>query len=133
MPTIQEEAQLSPEELLKAVGQLSTPELDAFAQHVSTLRAERAAPRLSANESVLLQQINQGLPDDTQRRFDELVFRRRAQTLTPHEHTELLALTEQIERTDARRLELLAELSHLRQVPLRRLMDQLGLRPRPHD
>ena len=133
MPTIQSEAQLSPEELLKAVGQLSTPELETFADDVLTLRAERVAPRLTADEAALLQQINQGLPDDLQERFDALVARRRAETLTPQEHAELLALTERVEQTDARRLEHLVELSRLRKVPLKQLMEQLGLRPRPHD
>jgi hypothetical protein len=81
MPTVQLEAQLSPEQLLKAVGQLSTPELEAFANDVLTLRAERVAPRLSSEEATLLQQINQGLPDELQKRFNELVARRRAETL----------------------------------------------------
>lgn len=133
MPTIQLEAQLSAEQLLKAVGQLSTPELETFAERIFVLRAERVAPRLPADEASLLQQINQGLPDDLQNRFDELVARRRAETLTPQEHAQLLALTEQIEQADARRLEHLVELSRLRKVPLKQLMEQLGLRPRPHD
>lgn len=133
MPTVQLEAQLSPEQLLTAVGQLSTPELEAFAEHVSALHAERVAPRLPADEATLLQKINQGLPDDLQNRFDELVTRRRAETLTPNEHTELLALTERIEQMDARRLGHLVELSRLRKMPLKQLIEQLGLRPRPHD
>jgi len=133
MPTIQVEAQLSPEELLKAVGQLSTPELDAFAQHVLALRAERIAPRLLPGETQLLQEINRGVPDELQARYDELIGRRRAQTLTPEEHAELLRLTERIERFDAERLERLAQLARLRQVPLRTLVQQLGLRPHPHD
>jgi hypothetical protein len=133
MPIIQVEAQLSPEQLLKAVGQLSTPELDDFAERILTLRAERVAPRLPVDEAALLQQINQGLPDDLQARFDALVARRRAEVLTPQEHAELLALTEKIEQMDARRLEHLVDLSRLRKVPLKQLMEQMGLRPRPHD
>jgi hypothetical protein len=133
MPTVQLEAQLSPEQLLKAVGQLSTPELEAFADDVLTLRAERVAPRLPVDEAALLQQINQGLPDDLQARFDALVARRRAEVLIPQEHAELLALTEKIEQMDARRLEHLVDLSRLRKVPLKQLMEQMGLRPRPHD
>jgi len=133
MPTIQVEAQLSPEELLKAIGQLSAPELDAFALRVLALRAERVAPRLSADATELLRIINQGVPGELQQRYDELIARRRAGTLTPEGHAELLSLTKQVEQVDAHRLELLAELARLRQVQLKTLIQQLGLRPRPHD
>ena len=133
MASVQAEPHLSTEELLQAVGRLDTPQLEMFTAQVNALRARRVAPVLSAPEAELLMHINKGVPPDIQNRYDVLIARRRAGTLTPTEHDELLSLTKQVEQIDARRLELLAELSQLRKVPLNALIEQLGLKPRPHD
>ena len=58
MPTIQIEADLSPDQLLKAARQLPRQEFDRFVGQVLRLRAERSAPVLPAAESELLQKIN---------------------------------------------------------------------------
>lgn len=50
MPTIHVEAEVSREELLKAVEQLSPQELSQFVSQVLTLRARRDAPGLSATD-----------------------------------------------------------------------------------
>jgi hypothetical protein len=96
---------------------------------VLSLRAERGAPVLPAAESELLLKINRPIPDDLQRRYDELIARRDARTLTPEEHEELLGLTDQVELLEADRMGHLIELAQLRQIPLEALMKQLGLQP----
>ncbi|WP_416666121.1 hypothetical protein [Egbenema bharatensis] len=80
-------------------------------------------------EAELLQQINQGLPADSQHRYDQLRTKLNAKTITPEEHQELLALVDIFEQADAERLQHLIELSQLRQVPLPDLMHQLGIHP----
>ena len=72
--------------------------------------------------------INQGFPLDVQRRLNELVAKRRAETLTPDEHEELLRLIEQSERAEAARVEALAQLAALRGVSLTTSMDDLGIK-----
>jgi len=129
MPIVQVEARLSTDELLKAVGQLSRPELEQFAVQIITLRAQRRAPSLPQAEAELLLKINQGLPPEAQRRYNELVAKRRAESLTPDEYDELLRLTDQTENLEARRMEYLAELARLRQTSLVELMKNLGIRP----
>lgn len=129
MPIVQVEAQLSTDELLKAAGQLSRTELDQFALQIIALRARRQAPSLPQTEAELLLKINQGLPLEVQKRYDELVAKRRAESLTPDEYDELLRLTDQIENLEARRIEYLAELARLRQTSLTELMEDLGIRP----
>lgn len=121
MPTIQVEVQLSSEELLKAVEQLSPPDLEKFVSQVLVLQAQRKA------ESELLQKIHQSIPSDTQNYYDELIAKRQAETLTPEEHSELLHLTEQIEKLQAQRIEYLAELARLRGTSLTALMENLGI------
>jgi hypothetical protein len=127
MPTVQVQAELSPEDLLRAVAQLDPPELDQFVSRVVALRAQRQAPGLTASESRLLLTINQGLPADLQQRYADLVARRRAGRLTPSDHQELLGLTGQVERLEAERAQALVELARLRQVPLDALLKELGL------
>jgi hypothetical protein len=128
MSTVRIEAQLPTDELLKAVGQLSQPELEQFVFQVIALRAQRKAPSLPRAESELLLKINQGASPDVQKRYGELIAKRRAETLTPDEYNELLRLTEQTEALEARRVEYLAELARLRNTTLAALMKDLGIR-----
>jgi hypothetical protein len=127
MPVIQAEA--SQEQLLRAVEQLKPDELDRFVAQVVALRAARVAPNLPHDEAVLLQRINTGLSAELQQRFDELVERRQQELLTQAEHTELVALTDQIEQRDAERTEALVQLALLRHLSVRELMQTLGLQP----
>lgn len=85
-----------------------------------------------ARESELLAQIDQGLPGREARRYQELMERRRAETLTPGEHEELLQLTVAAEGIQAERIRLLIELAQLRGTTLDALMKDLGLRPSPN-
>lgn len=127
MPTIHLEAQVSPEELLKAIDQLTSTDLERFFVQVLALRAQRNAPALRPEESDLLQKINQGLPLDLRDRYEALIGRRRSGALTPDEHDELLRLTDQVEALQAERAENLARLARLRGVPLATLLDSLGI------
>ena len=88
---------------------------------------------MSEREADLLMKINQGLPANLQERLSHLIAKRRAETITSKELQELKKLTDQVEILDAQRLELLIELAHLRNVPLRKLIKQLGLTPVRHD
>jgi hypothetical protein len=115
--------------LLSGVAQLETADLEQFAEQVTLLLARRKVPSLPQPEAELLHQINRGLPEATQHRYDELRAKRHAETLTPEEHQELLSLVDSVEQADADRLQHLIELSQLRQVPLPNLMHQLGIHP----
>jgi hypothetical protein len=128
MPTVQVEAHLSPDDLLRAVQQLESPELEQFLARVVALRAQRQAPHLAQAETELLVKINRGLPDDLRQRHDSLAAKRDQETLTPDEHAELLRLTAQIEQLQADRIAALSALAELRGKPLTGLMDDLGLR-----
>jgi hypothetical protein len=128
MATVEVRFQVSPDELLNGVAQLDTPALEHFISQVLTLRAKRIAPSVPKREAELLQQINQGLLPDVQQRYDELTAKRRAETLIPEEHQELLALVDRIEQADAERVRALIELAQLRHVSVTTLMAELGIR-----
>lgn len=129
MPVVQVEAQLPTDELLRAVGQLNQPDLEQFVSQVIALRAKRQAPSLPRVESELLLKINAEVPSDIQTRYNELIAKRQAETLTPGEYKELLQLTQQVEKLEVRRVEYLTELARLRRTSLTALMAKLGIRP----
>jgi hypothetical protein len=126
---IQVKTELSFDELLKAVEQLSLSDLEQLMSQVIALQAQRKARSLSKAETELLLKINQGLPPDVQQRLNELVAKRQAETLSFEEHQELLQLTDQIEKSDAKRVQYLTELARLRGASLTALMKELGIHP----
>ena len=124
---------IEPEQLLQAALQMSRPEIEQFVRKLFSLKVRQEAPGLSKREAELLMKINQGLPAALQERLNELIEKRQAEIISAKELRELKKLTDRVEKFDATRLELLIELAHIRQVPLRKLIKQLGLKPVPHD
>jgi hypothetical protein len=132
MATIQIEAQISADQLIRAVEQLPSDELGAFVEQVLALRARRAAPQLDQQETTLLLQINEQFAPDEQRRYDELVAKRQDETISPEELRELIRLTDEREQRNVERLAALTELARLRGVTLAALMSALGIAARPY-
>ncbi|MCX6056800.1 MAG: STAS/SEC14 domain-containing protein [Chloroflexi bacterium] len=127
MTILRVESLVSSDDLLKAVGQLNMPELERFTSEVIALQAQKKAPSLPRSESELLLKINQGLPEKFKRRYDELIEKRRAETLSQKEYKELLRMTQETEKFEAQRVECLAQLAKTRKTTLSGLMKSLGL------
>jgi hypothetical protein len=100
----------------------------ALEERLRTTGKNGATP-LTARESQLLQDINLGLSQETWQRYHALAGKRSAETLSPAEHDELLALTHLIEEANARRLGHLLELARLRGVTLDEVVRDLGISP----
>ena len=83
-----------------------------------------------AKEIDLLRRIYRELPHEVADRYRMLMEKRRAETLTEAEHAELIRLTDQSEQLQAERIKSLAELAHLRRIPLTKLVEDLDFRPR---
>jgi hypothetical protein len=129
MSVLQVEANLTADQLLKAVRQLSPAELNEFVLSVNRLKPEPRAPRLSPRETELLLKINQALPADWLKKHGKLYRKWQRGAATPEEHETLKTLNRRLEAANAERLGYLAELAQIRQKPLRVLMKELGLRP----
>jgi hypothetical protein len=125
--------QIEKEQLLDALLRMPQRELEQFVAKAFSLKARERTRALSEREAELLFKINRGLPPAAQRRLNELIDKRRAEAISAKELRELKKLTDQIVKSDAKRLELLTELARLRNVPLRKLIKRLGLKPVPHD
>lgn len=104
--------------------------LRAVQEHLGLSRRAKKPSHLPQDEARLLEQINQGLPEAVWQEYSHLVSLRRAETLSPEEHTRLIALSDQIEEAHLQRMTHLAELAKRRQIPIQTLMQQLGIRPR---
>jgi ABC-type uncharacterized transport system ATPase component len=133
MPTIQLDAELSFNQVVNAVKQLSDAEREKLLSQVAAVRPLYGDHQLSRAESKLLIKINKGVPEEIQSRYNELIHKRDEKTLTDEEYEELLRLTDQIELLDAERLKYLTELAAIQNKPLVLLMDELGIKPPPVD
>jgi hypothetical protein len=80
-------------------------------------------------ELELLQKINQALPEKLQQQYNDLSAKMRSQTITLKEHQDLLKLIDVVEQADGNRLQNLIQLSHLRNISLAELMEQLQIYP----
>ena len=80
--------------------------------------------RLPQIETNLIQKINQSL--------SQIEWQRQAEALTPDEQVELIALSDQIEEANVKRIEYVAELAKIRQTTIPAMMKELGLKPMAH-
>ncbi len=127
MQTVKVKTRLSMEDLLHAAEQLSLYELEKFVRQLVTLQAYKKAPSLSKDESQLVLKINQGIPQDIQKRYEELIAKRQSETLEEDEYNELLAISDQVEKLDTYRIQSLKELADIRHISLSALMKKLGI------
>jgi hypothetical protein len=88
--------------------------------------------RLSAEEQANLEALNDELTRTFWKRYRTLAAKREDETLTEDERQEFLALTQQSEAWNVRRLELLEELAQKRGMHFPELMRLLGIRHHPH-
>jgi hypothetical protein len=128
MPVIHVDAQVSPEQLLKAVEQMPSTELDAFVTQIMALQARRGASNLTPREPELMLRIHQALPMELQRRFDELVEKRQSGEISESELGELIAITDRSEEMEADRIHALADMAELRNTTVPALMHVLEIR-----
>ncbi|MBF2079844.1 MAG: hypothetical protein IGR76_15325 [Synechococcales cyanobacterium T60_A2020_003] len=119
------------DQLLSGVAQLETADLEQFVGQVNLLLAQRRGPNLPQRETELLEQINRGLPEPIQQRYDALQIKLHEESILPEEHQELLGLIDTVEQASADRLQALIELAQLRQISLDALMHQLQIHHPP--
>src|SRR5579883_2952416 len=70
--------------------------LQALAQrlHTASASSKSGTTRLSPEETRLLSEINQGLPEETAQEYRDLLAKRRAETLTPEEQARLIEISD---------------------------------------
>jgi hypothetical protein len=121
------EAAMSVDELLKAVDNLNATDVEQVFDRLLFVRARHRAPVATQEETALLRTINQSIPPALHDRYEVLADKRDDETLTEAEHQELLTICDRIEWIGVHRIEALAQLATIRQVPLPQLMTDLGI------
>jgi hypothetical protein len=86
----------------------------------------------SNNEANLLQIIEHIIPEEIQERYDHLTQKKLGSDLRPEERSELLALIDEIELLDARRIKAMIQLASFRGISLRALKQQMGIQPKAY-
>ncbi len=126
MPSINVEVQLSSEQLLQAVEQLTQPNLEQFLSQLVILHTHKKAARLLKNEAkVFLKAYQDPIIDN--HNYEKLIDKPEVETLTKEEYQALLYLGEQIDKLQAQRIEYMAELAKIHGISLTQLMENLGL------
>jgi len=120
-------------QLKKVAGQLGLTPDTYIMRLLQTDLQNRAAPaRLSPAESKLLKKINASLSAIEWERYRILLAKRDAEELDAQEHAELIALSDEIEEANARRMKAVAELARLRKTAIPALVESLGLSSSAH-
>lgn len=84
---------------------------------------------MSTREAALLQQLDLDIPLEKWTLYLDLKEKRQKETITNDEYEVLISLTNDVEMANAKRINALAELSQIRNIPIRILMKQLDLKP----
>jgi hypothetical protein len=103
--------------------------VDPAAYAVEVLNDALGRAGAATREGELLRRLDLGLSPEAWARYRSLVTKRRDESISEPELTELISLTDQIESANARRLEAVTELSRLRGKSLQETFDELGLGP----
>lgn len=114
--------------LLDGIAQLDNQSLEQFAEKVNTLVAKRKTVSLSERETILLKEINKGIPAKISERFHELQTKQRQSTLSSKERKELNNLVDTVEMIEANRLEAMIQLSQLWNISLNQLREKLQIK-----
>jgi predicted O-linked N-acetylglucosamine transferase (SPINDLY family) len=88
-----------------------------------------AQPSISSREATLMQQIDLDIAPEQWKLYLALKTKKQKGKLPKTQQIQFTSLCELIENANAKRIAVLAELSQIRKIPIRVLMEQLGLNP----
>lgn len=112
--------------LIREAERLDNRSLDNLIAQVTLLRVRRNAPPDA--ETKLLSKINKGLLLVQVERLRTLNQKRQQKPLTSEEQEELIQLVTKTEQLNVNRLRYLTQLARLRNVSVREVMRQLGIK-----
>ena len=122
MADISRQASMTTLEIITAIRQLGPVDLDKVAYQVTQLRMQL----VTGLEAELLRVVRRR-PRTFNRRYSELMGKRREETLTELEYQELLHMTDEAEAFDVQRIKAMSELASLRETNPDTLMVELGM------
>lgn len=119
--------------LIQGVAEMPISEMERFVQQVNALIVQKKTTDKNYRERFLLGKINQTvLSKEKIERYQKLVQKLEAETISKAEYKEFMKLTELEEQIRYERLTYLVELAQLKSITLPELMDKLGLNRPTH-
>ena len=119
--------------LIQGVAEMPISEMERFVQQVNALIVQKKTTDKNYRERFLLGKINQTvLSKEKIERYQKLVQKLEAETISKAEYKEFMKLTELEEQIRYERLTYLVELAQLKSITLPQLMDNLGLNQPSH-
>ncbi len=106
-------------------------EPDLYILNALQERLQRSLPTSQPTKADLLLQINIGFSEQTWEQYHTLIAKRRAETLSPEEHGQLIQLSNRLESLNVARIQALIQLANLRNQTLEDLMQNLGINTGP--
>ena len=117
----------TPSKILDEMGRLTVRQLERVIEKAALLRLQKRKRVMPLRESDLLQKIGRGLSQEKNLRLQQLEQKLRDEVITRNEHSELLRLTNELERLASQRLKALRDLAVLRRTSVAKLMQEMGL------
>lgn len=128
MEEVQIQSKIDTHSVLREMAQMPVQELEKFLQEVSALIKRKKTPDKEGRERLLLEKINKTILDKKRKeRYQFLIVKLEADTISKAEHTELGQLSDLQEKLRNQRVKYLIELAQLRAVTLPQLMSAMGL------
>lgn len=122
-------------ELIKMIADIQSEKVlervKEFLQKVETEERRDDVSSLSPKESELLIKINEGLPEEIQKKYYELFKKSVEENLSEKEREVFLELIPLVEAKHAERLKYIVELAELWGVSVDEVMNRLGIHPPP--
>jgi hypothetical protein len=122
---IQKGVRVEMEDLINGVSKMETPMLEKFLDTLRHILDTKKTATAAGREKELLEKIENVVPPFVKRRYKQLHSRLQKGAISETEHQELQQIIDFMEERAVERIQLMAELAALRQVPLEELAEQL--------
>lgn len=115
------------EEILSGISSLELADVELFLKQARLVLARKKASHLSDEETTLFLKINQSFPVDLKQKYDDLITKMKANTISEKEKKELEKINKKWETWDVERMKNIVKLAEIREMPVRDFMKKHGL------
>ncbi len=114
--------------IYNSISDFNLMELNSLMTKVAQLRKQKLPTVLSHLETDLLRKINEGLPDDVQKRYNYLLEKKENATLNDKEYKELLKITKYSENINVQRVENVIKIAKIKNKTYDEIIEELELK-----
>ncbi|MEM7015538.1 MAG: hypothetical protein AAF585_29110 [Verrucomicrobiota bacterium] len=129
-------AEIDPEQLVNVAAELPQEEFQRFLCRTAAQRSAKSggnrASSTASRELELLEKISTGPPADAREKFQQLLYKKERESLTPDDEGEISEVIDVLENHTTKRIGWLAELAGLRGQTVEEVMQSLELTSSSH-